>query len=435
MARPRKSIPSYLLHPQSGRGRAVWTDSLGNRQFRMLPGAFNSPESRAAFGRLVLELDTTPQLDQKPDTPGITVNELLLAHIEHAQRHYRGADGIPTDEVRHVKTVCRYVRVVYGTVPATEFGPLALKAIRQKFISEGWSRKTVNARVERIRRVFRWAVAEELVPPTVLQSLLAVKGLQRGRTPARETEPVKPVNDATVDATLAHLNRHVRGLVEFQRLTGCRPTEACRVRRCDIDMSGDVWLYRPILHKGTWRGKPRTIAIGPKVQTLLREFFTPNLEDYLFSPRRAVEELKADRAAKRKTPCYPSHMRHNANRRKTNPKCTAKERYTRLSYGTAVDRACDKAFPPPQPLAKQPGESLAKWWKRLTAEQRAEVKAWRKAHRWAPNRLRHSVATKVRKEHGLEAAQALLGHERADVTQIYAERNEALAASVAAKIG
>jgi hypothetical protein len=41
----------------------------------------------------------------------------------------------------------------------------------------------------------------------------------------------------------------------------------------------------------------------------------------------------------------------------------------------------------------------------------------------------------VRKAHGLEAAQVLLGHSRADVTQVYAERNEELAVSVAAKLG
>ena len=34
-----------------------------------------------------------------------------------------------------------------------------------------------------------------------------------------------------------------------------------------------------------------------------------------------------------------------------------------------------------------------------------------------------------------QAAQVLLGHSRADVTQVYAERNEELAATVAAKIG
>ena len=46
-----------------------------------------------------------------------------------------------------------------------------------------------------------------------------------------------------------------------------------------------------------------------------------------------------------------------------------------------------------------------------------------------------AFGTKVRKEHGLEAAQVMLGHSRADVTQVYAERNEALAATIAAKIG
>jgi hypothetical protein len=43
--------------------------------------------------------------------------------------------------------------------------------------------------------------------------------------------------------------------------------------------------------------------------------------------------------------------------------------------------------------------------------------------------------TKVRKQHGLEAGQVLLGHSKADVTQIYAERDEALAIGIAAKIG
>ena len=54
---------------------------------------------------------------------------------------------------------------------------------------------------------------------------------------------------------------------------------------------------------------------------------------------------------------------------------------------------------------------------------------------WHPNQLRHLFATQVRKLHGLEAAQALLGHSNADTTQIYAERNLALAAKVAAEIG
>ena len=43
--------------------------------------------------------------------------------------------------------------------------------------------------------------------------------------------------------------------------------------------------------------------------------------------------------------------------------------------------------------------------------------------------------TVVRATDGLEAAQVLLGHSKADVTQIYAERDTERAKSVALKIG
>ena len=56
MSRSRNTLPSYLLHSQSGRARAVWTDSVGTRRFRLLPGAFDSQESRAAYAKLLLEL-------------------------------------------------------------------------------------------------------------------------------------------------------------------------------------------------------------------------------------------------------------------------------------------------------------------------------------------------------------------------------------------
>jgi integrase len=401
----------------------------------MLPGPFDSPESRMAFARLQLELETAPHRAGAVDPDGITVNELMEKYKGFAEGHYRTPDGKPTGEAEHMGVVSRHVRAVYGDTPAAAFGPLALKAVRQRFVNAGWCRKTVNQQTERARRIFKWAASEELVPAAVYHALATVTGLQRGRTPAREPEPVGPVDDAIVDATLPFLNRHVRGLVEFQRLTGCRPGEACRVRRRDIDTGGVVWLYRPPHHKTAWRGKARVISIGPKAQALIREFFTTNLDDFLFSPRRAVEELRARRSAERKTPRYPSHLKRNAAKRKPKPRRTPDERYDQRSYFTALIRACDKAFPPPGGLAPRAGESRAKWWARLTDGERQAVKAWRKSHRWHPNHLRHTFATRVRKEHGLEAAQVLLGHSKVDVTQIYAEKNEALAAGIVARIG
>src|SRR5437764_151658 len=170
-------------------------------------------------------------------------------------------------------------------------------------------------------------------------------------------------------------------------MTGCRPGEACAVRRCDTDTGGPNWLYRPPHHKTAHRGKSRTITIGASAQARLREFFTHDITDYLFSPRRAVEERLAERSARRRTPRYPSHMARNAAKRVTAPARRLREKYDRGSYGLAIDRACDRAFPPPGDLARQVGETHARWWGRLTPAQRAGVEAWRKAHRWHPNQL------------------------------------------------
>ena len=143
----------------------------------------------------------------------------------------------------------------------------------------------------------------------------------------------------------------------------------------------------------------------------------------------------AARSARRRTPHYPSHMARNVAKRVAAPARRLREKYDRGSYGLAIDRACDRAFPLPDHLAQREGETHARWWARLTPAERDEVRAWRKAHHWHPNQLRHSFATRVRKEYGLEATQVLLGHSRADVTQVYAERDQQLAATVAAKIG
>jgi integrase len=72
---------------------------------------------------------------------------------------------------------------------------------------------------------------------------------------------------------------------------------------------------------------------------------------------------------------------------------------------------------------------------RLTDEQRVELKKWQSDHRWSPNQLRHTAATEIRRNFGVEATATVLGHAKADVTQIHAERDLALAAEVARQIG
>jgi integrase len=54
---------------------------------------------------------------------------------------------------------------------------------------------------------------------------------------------------------------------------------------------------------------------------------------------------------------------------------------------------------------------------------------------WAPNQLRHACATQIRSRFGLEASQVVLGHSKADVTEIYAETNHDRAREVARAVG
>src|SRR5262249_35612413 len=132
MSRSRKLTPSYVLHKQSGQGRLVWYDHTGSRQQKLLPGPFGSPESLAAKARLELEIATSPTRTPAADRDAISVNELLLAFLEHAERHYRGPDGNPTGELREYKLVSRHVRELYGETPAADSGPPNLQSVRHR---------------------------------------------------------------------------------------------------------------------------------------------------------------------------------------------------------------------------------------------------------------------------------------------------------------
>jgi integrase len=432
MARPRNVTPSYLLHSQTGRGRAVWTDAHGIRHFRMLPGEFNSQESLAAKARLELELATSPgkRLD---DPTGATVAEVLAAYLDFAESYYTDTAGNPGKESVTVWYAMKPVEDLYADLPAVRFGPVALKAVRQRMIEADLSRGLINRRVNIVKRIFKWAASEELVPVTVYEALRTLAGLRFGRTSAREAEPIGPVADHVVDATLPFLPHHVRPMVELIRHTGMRPSEVCAMTLNQIER-GTLWTYRPRRHKTAHHGKGRMIPLGPRAREVLSKFLAGRALDPdapIFSPKTSREERFALMRADRKTKVQPSQ----ANRRTTCPKKLPTDRYTPGVISRAIAVACDRAFPAPPPLAQTEEESATEWKARLTAEQQEQLKTWRREHRWHPYQLRHAFATRVRKEHGLEAAQVLLGHSRADVTQVYAERNEALATGVADKIG
>jgi integrase len=215
--------PSYRLHKPTG--QAVVT--LSGMDIYL--GRYGSPESRAEYDRAIVEWITNGRRVPIPASglgSDLSVNELLLAYLAFADSYYV-KHGLPTSEPASIRISIRPVRQLYGDTLAKDFGPLQLKAVRQAMIDSGLCRNEVNKRIRRIARLFKWAVGEAMVPPSVHHGLQAVSGLRRGRADVRESEPVKPLPDAFVDAIRPYISQQVWAMIELQRLTGMRPGEVC----------------------------------------------------------------------------------------------------------------------------------------------------------------------------------------------------------------
>ena len=407
---PRRERPPKYGRHKTGQARVV----LNGRSVYL--GQYGSAESWQEYERVIREWRAANgrRTEVPLDRSDLTVAELITLYWQHVTRYYV-KNGQPTKEQANVRQALRPLAESHGRAVVGQFGPVALQAVRQDMIDAGWSRKYINDNVSRIKLMFKWAVANGLAPAHAHHGLASVSGLRRGRSGARETEPVGPVPSDRIDVIRPHVSRQVWAMIQLQRLTGMRPGEAVIIRGCDVDMSGELWEYRPHSHKGEHHNRERIIPLGPRSQGVIRGFLKSDVQAPLFSPADAEAERLAAVHAKRKTPVSCGN-RPGTNRR-SQPKRRPQDHYTVDSYRRAIQRACDKAFPPPEDLSNE------------------EMKQWRKEHRWHPHQLRHSSGTIIRKEMGLEAAQVWLGHSRADVTQIYAERNLDLARQIAARFG
>lgn len=390
-------IPAYCRHRASGKAYVTLRDFSGNRRVVYL-GDYDTPESRQEYARVIAELAANPTPTATAAAgKRLTVNEVLLGFWEHVDSYY------PPDSKHrfNVKQAMKPVRELYGHTSAAEFGPVALKTVREKYVGRGLSRYSVNRATTTIKRAFKWAASEQLLPVTVYQALATVEGIRKGRTTLRESKKVPPVPVGDVLATLPHLPAPVAAMVMIQRFSGMRPQEVCRLRPCEVDTSVQPWLYVPTHHKMEHAGKDREIYFGPKAQEYLKDYITGDPEAYCFTPAKIVAASIAERAAKRKTPRYGKSAQKTVRRKKHRHIA-----YPVASYRQCIERACERA--------KRHGTPVAVW---------------------KPNQLRHLRGTEIRDEYGIDAAQAVLGHSKANTTEIYAAVSRQKAREVAMKSG
>ncbi|MEM7806546.1 MAG: site-specific integrase [Planctomycetota bacterium] len=367
--------PKHCLHRPSGRGYV----RLNGRVF--YTGPYGTDEASDEYARLVRTWKNNNRRIPPASPAAATVNEMLADFWRWASEHYPPRDD-GTTGAEAFRGPMRIVRRLFGRTPVADFKVPQLEAVRAAMVDEGWVRVSINRQTNRVRQIFKWGVAREYVDPTTFERLKALSPMKKGQAGVTEAEPVKPVPDAAIAATLGELPAAVRGVVLLQLHTGARPGELLKLGPIDIDTSVTPWECRPASHKLAGRGTDRVILFGPQARQVLAEFMVGRAIDKpLFSPREAAVELKARGAKGSRRPNQKPNQKQTSRR--------IGDTYTSQSYAQSIRHAC----------------------------RRAGVDAW------TPYRLRHNAATALRRHGGIDVAAAVLGHAHGSVVtaSTYAE--------------
>lgn len=363
--------PKYRRHTVRDLG---FVEYQGKRLY--FPGSYKSAESLRAYRDFLLKNVLVAHFTATPDAATLTVGDLVKMYQAWADRNYQPG---PRSEAGNVKAALAHIKE--SGLLAADYLPTHLKALMERLARSKRRRSYINGTASKIKRMFKWAVSESLIPPAVSYALATVTGLRPDRSPAVESTPRRPVPWEHVEPVVAQLSPTVGAMVLLQWHTGARPQTICQAQANQFDCSRDPWEWRPGRHKTTHLGKSLVIYCGPKAQAILKPHM--GSRDYLFQPKH----LNGQRAKG-----YRGF-------------------YDATSYRQAVDRAIE----------------------RVNRDRRAEKLP--EIPRWTPHQIRHTKATLVRAAYGLEAAQAVTGHATLSAAQIYAQRSSELAKQVAAESG
>lgn len=418
-----QTFPPYPKRPHaSGQAR------ISIRKKHVYLGPWGSAGSWAKYRQVMADWRAAvdegapgPEVDR--ESAVVTVADLVAAYLHHVKATYRTTSGEPSTEARDIGHSLRPLMALHGDTLVDDFGPLKLKAVRAAMIDGSWltpeeaaarakigrpctlCRKTANQRVGRVKRMFRWAVSEELIDVRLADAIDTIAGLRAGRTAAVDHGDVMPADPDAVDAVLPLLGPVVRAMVIVQRYTGMRPGELCALTPADIDQTGGaelagtgLWVHRPAAHKTAWHGHARAIVFGPRAQAALIPLLSGRAADVpLFSPAEEMAAVTAARLAAAVARGYVRRPRAIVRR----PKRVLGTQYTVAAYGQRVAKTCRRAGVTP----------------------------------WTPHQLRHLAEVEIERAFSLDAARAVLGHRDARVTLRYGMQDLATAAKVAAAMG
>ena len=223
---PKRKAPS--IRDRGGEALVTLTDRLTGfrRDYRL--GRYGSTEARAAYHGLIADWETRerrlPPLLQSPTRRtynpvgleadrGLTVTQLIAEYYTFARGYYTESAAWC------IRSALRVLRAARGSTAAADFGPNALRVVRDLMVKGDleaekprppWCRKTVNTRIGHIVRMFKWAVSRELIEPDVHLALASLPPLKRGKCKAVDHAPVKPPDPELIEAAKPFMSPQVR---------------------------------------------------------------------------------------------------------------------------------------------------------------------------------------------------------------------------------
>jgi hypothetical protein len=211
--RPHKRIPAYQLHGHTGQARV----KIDGKDHYL--GPFGSEESKQKYHELIRGLIERRARDEVKRLAevitSLTIAELVASYLAWAKTRYIKF-GQPTTEFGNIYYSVQLLLERHSHELVSTFGPVKLMALRDEWAGSGVVRNQINHRVNRIRRMFKWGVARELIPVEAVQRLNTVEGLTIGQTSAPEGRKVTAVSDHQIDAVKAFVSHQVWALIMSQ---------------------------------------------------------------------------------------------------------------------------------------------------------------------------------------------------------------------------
>jgi integrase len=328
---------------------------------------------------------------------GPTVGDLVKSFRAEMQDRRGGWDS-------YTEMAASLLEEVYGYKPIGAFNGRDLQTGYRFLAKSGkYNRLTCNKSLGACKRLFRYGVMIGMVSPETFAQIEAVEGIRKNEI-AELSESTKrmPVSEDVVRETLSFMPPVLQAALWTLWYSGARPSEVLTLRVKDVLRTGEIWTATLSEHKTASAGRSRVLHFGKQAQVWMGPYLLQPPDSIIFSPKQAVKE----RAAACKV--------HRREKQKPNKKKTARtlnDYYGSRELGRAVERAIEACNEKRKEEGREP------------------------IPHWTPYMMRHSAASRVREQFGLDGAQALLGHSSVGITEVYAHLDNKKAAEIALALG